>query len=236
MHSMVLLAGLVAILYTVARYRATPAPRRAAFRDRALLIGGGVLLVLMVLRGGLNPLLAVVLGVVGVGLRVLKAVQHAQTLRGAYKQWTGGAPSGGGNRASTVRTRFIEMTLDHESGKMDGSVLAGRFAGRRLDELGVAELRALHRETATDPQSRAVLDAYVERVHGERWSQGAPPPTEGAMSLDEARRILGVDSRATREDVVSAHRRLMQKLHPDRGGSNYLAAQVNEAKRVLLEA
>jgi DnaJ homolog subfamily C member 19 len=57
----------------------------------------------------------------------------------------------------------------------------------------------------------------------------------GAMSRSEAIEILGLGTQPTREEVLAAHRRLIQKLHPDRGGSNYLAQQLNEAKDRLLE-
>ncbi len=235
MHpTLLLLIAVVAALYVFARYQATPPARRAAFRNRALLIGGVVLLVLMVLRG--QGALAMVLGALGLGARVLSALRQAQTLRGAYQQWKG-EDAGAAGRTSQVRTRFIEMYLEHGSGRMTGVVLEGRFRDRRLEELTIAELRALHAEVGVDPQSRAVLDAYVERAHGEQWTQGTqPPPASGTMTASEARRILGVDAEAGREEIVAAHRRLVQKLHPDRGGSTYLAAQVNEAKRVLLEA
>ena len=54
------------------------------------------------------------------------------------------------------------------------------------------------------------------------------------MSPDEAREVLGLKPGHTKEDVIQAHRRMMQKAHPDRGGSNYLAAQINKAKDTLL--
>lgn len=58
--------------------------------------------------------------------------------------------------------------------------------------------------------------------------------SSAAMTVREACEVLGVDEHCSREDVITAHRRLMQKLHPDRGGNDYLAAKVNEAKAVLL--
>ena len=54
------------------------------------------------------------------------------------------------------------------------------------------------------------------------------------MTREEAMEILGLKEGATREDVVKAHRRMMQKVHPDRGGSDYLASQINKAKDTLL--
>jgi len=60
-------------------------------------------------------------------------------------------------------------------------------------------------------------------------------PGVSVMNRDRALEILGLGLRPTRAEVIAAHRRLIQKLHPDRGGTNFLAQQLNDAKKVLLD-
>ena len=144
-------------------------------------------------------------------------------------------------QASTVQSEFIRMTLDHDSGEIDGEVLAGRFAGRRLGQLDLDELLELLRECGHDEDSAAMLQAYLDRVHGEAWreragahEQGGADGAGGTMSRAEALQVLGLEGDPDEAEIVEAHRRLMQKLHPDRGGSSYLAAKINQAKDTLL--
>jgi len=54
------------------------------------------------------------------------------------------------------------------------------------------------------------------------------------MSAEQAREVLGLKPDCTKDEIIQAHRRMMQKVHPDRGGSDYLASQINTAKDVLL--
>ena len=150
-------------------------------------------------------------------------------------------------QASEVETRFLRMTLDHDSGVMTGRVTEGRFAGRMLDDLDLDDLIALWAECrAEDAQSAAVLEAYLDRTQGEAWREAAAqsgtgagpraPGAAGAMSREEAHEILGLEPGASRKAIHDAHRSLMQKVHPDHGGSNYLAAKINQAKALLLGA
>ena len=151
-------------------------------------------------------------------------------------------------QSSSIQTRMLRMTLDHDTGEMDGIVVEGRYQGRALGELAMPDLLVLWRECrASDAQSAAVLEAYMDRLHGAEWREaaGAGPAGEGAapgaapggpMTREEAYDVLGLAAGATPAEIRAAHRRLMQKLHPDHGGSNYLAAKINEAKDLLLGA
>jgi hypothetical protein len=135
------------------------------------------------------------------------------------------------------------MELEHDSGRMDGEVLAGPFKGRHLSSLTLAETQRLHAQAAGMPdQSRALLEAWIERTHPEwreQWTstgRAQPPAASPKMTRDEAMAILGLKGSFTADDVRAAHRRLMKTAHPDLGGSDYLAAKINEAKEFLLQA
>jgi hypothetical protein len=150
-------------------------------------------------------------------------------------------PTGG--QSSTVTTDFLRMTLDHDTGTMTGTVLSGHYTGMHLDELGVTELLALLRECrAADERAARLLEAYLDRVHpawrdemaGEHGAAGAGPRRGGDMTAEEAYRVLGLAAGASPEQIREAHHRLMKKLHPDAGGSDYLATQINRARDVLL--
>lgn len=153
---------------------------------------------------------------------------------------------GGGRRSagsrSTVNSRFLEMTLDHDSGEMTGVVRFGTFAGRGLDDLDEMSLRRLYTEVAGDEKSVSLLEAYFDRripgwredVEGDRNAGPRGPANTGAMTDEEAYQILGLAPGAGEAEIRAAHRRLMLGVHPDQGGSTFLAAKINEAKDRLL--
>jgi DnaJ-domain-containing protein 1 len=132
------------------------------------------------------------------------------------------------------------MLLDHDSGRLEGRFVAGANAGRSLDEFDLPQLAAMM--PGFDADSVALLESYLDRrfpawrQHAERDAAGGQrrPAASSKMTEEEAYQILGLQPGASRDEIGRAHRALMKKLHPDQGGSTYLAARVNEAKDTLL--
>ena len=189
----------------------------------------------------------IALGLVGVVLLLLGRAAIGGGLISAALAWYAASRRGGSSvrtpgRRSTVRTAALEMELDHDSGVLTGIVLAGRQEGKSLASLGLTELKGLLAELSGDPESRQLLETYLDGRFPV-WREDAKPdgheglgvpPGSGAMTKEEAYKILGLEAGAAAADVRKAHRRLIQRLHPDLGGSSFLAARINEAKDVLL--
>lgn len=179
-----------------------------------------------------------VFGLVGGLLPLLVMVQSARRQRDDDRRYE--QESTGGQ--SVVETRFLRMTLDHDTGEMAGQVLAGRFAGVAFDALSQEQLFELLNDLASeDDESAALLRAYLERTYGSDWQEAPrgdrnPEGMFGEMTHTDAYAILGLEEGASREQIIAAHGRLIQRLHPDRGGSTFLAAKINQARDLLLGA
>lgn len=224
-------AAIVFGAYWFLRQLAYTPPAKVAGLIRKL---GGVALIgvagFFALRGGY--IVAVPLFVAGLGL-----MGHSGFLTGGFP-WSRKSPG----QRSRVATGLLAMELDHDTGDMDGEILAGPFLGKRLSNLAYSDLQAFYAQCgAAQDQSRALLEAWLDRNKQgwrERWDaprSRAKASPSGAMSRDEALAVLGLKKGATSETIRAAHRKLMKELHPDRGGSDYLAAKVNQAKDVLLQ-
>ena len=196
-------------------------------------IGGGMTLlfgVFLLVRGQIGPAISV--GLLGLGILGYVSLWPASFSGRTHKS---------SRQTSRVRTAFVEMELDHDSGAMRGRVLYGQHQGVALDDLGVETLIELLREI--DEDSRRLLAAYLDRrqPHWREQATGEDAETRrsrssrnGKMTEEEAYQILGIRLGATAEEITRAHRSLMKKLHPNQGGSTYLAARINEAKEVLM--
>lgn len=146
---------------------------------------------------------------------------------------------------STIQTRYLTVTLDAASGRLSGTVRLGRQQGAVLDQLELDDLREILSECQLDDrESAALLAAYLDQRFGGQWRVGRtdefasngqrPSPGATVMNRQEALSVLGLNGDPSPDEVRNAHRRLIQKLHPDRGGTDYLATKINQAKDVLI--
>lgn len=192
---------------------------------------------------------AAALGLGGLYFLFIGRIEAAMTLGffalmalGRLGSWRGWRPAGTPGQSTQVETEYLRMVMDHDSGEVEGTILKGPHRGRRLAELGRAELIALHAECrVSDPQAVTLLETYFDRLWGPEWRAeagggpaGAARAGGGAMTPEEARAVLGVGPKAGPDEIREAYHRLMKKVHPDQGGSTYLASQINAAKDVLL--
>jgi DnaJ-domain-containing protein 1 len=234
-----LIAGAVAVivLYSLLQMFRAANPVVLA---RAIKIGGGVVALAGAAFTGIKGELAVAipLGIFGAGL--LGWSPFGASGFGNFGGMFGSRTKRSPGQASQVRSQFLEMTLDHDSGELTGRIVAGPHAGHSLDEYDLPQLAAMM--TGFDAESVPLLESYLDRRFP-AWRQDAQgdaapgqrrPAASGKMTNEEAYQILGLQPGATSDEIRRSHRALMKKLHPDQGGSTYLAARVNEAKDTLL--
>jgi hypothetical protein len=235
-----LIAGVVAVivLYSLLQMFRAANPVVLA---RAIKISGGVVALAVAAFTGIRGELAVAipLGIFGAGLLGWSPFGGSGfgTIGGLFGGASGQRSPG---RTSRVRSQVFEMTLDHDSGALSGQIVAGPNAGHSLEEFDLPQLIAMI--PGLDAESVPLLESYLDRRFP-AWRQNAQgdaargqgrPAASGKMTNEEAYQILGLQAGAGRDEIGRAHRALMKKLHPDQGGSTYLAARVNEAKEVLL--
>ncbi len=235
----ILLTLVIGLMWLFARLgRMSPQHRSRYLKIAALWIGGGLLLA-AILTGKLHPLFAI-------AGAAFPWIQRFILMRSAYQMfssWKGPAQGAKPGQSSDVRTKFLEMVLDHDTGAISGTVIAGNFKGRTLNDLSVEEIAELISECQTsDKQSVSLIQAYLDKMRPDEWDEYAREhgaheehaQGDGSMSKEEALQVLELAEGATKEEIIESHRRLMQRNHPDRGGSTWVAARINQAKDVLL--
>ncbi len=225
-------------------FRNQPSSQRKPAIIKLVLIASVVTLVVLAATGRLYYVVVLLAFLLPLLRRVLPSLLTGR-MAGAGR---GDAKAKPGNQ-SHVSSDILDMTLDHDTGAMSGEILKGPMAGRLLADLGESEFIELLRYCREqDEDSARLLETYLDRRFGDSWHAddlagadgresgdgGDTGRAGGALTDSEARDILGVEPGASREEIIQAHRRMMQKVHPDRGGSNYLAARINEAKERLL--
>jgi uncharacterized membrane protein len=229
-RALLIVAFLIGSYFFIRWLRRSPWSQRIP--QPLIVVGIFLILILLMMRGGAGmaiPLLAVL---APLALRWFNTPPPPQS-NGAHQ------------KRSTIQTRFLSISFDEATGFMSGLVHEGRFAGCRLQDLQHRAYRVLWQECRIDPQSLAVLEAYLDHQIGCEWREqwglagqsrqtqdaSAEPPR--VMTEAEAYAVLGLPVGASRDAIQAAYRRLMQRLHPDQGGSDYLATYLNRARAVL---
>ena len=219
------------------RFNFSPRQSRILFLIVAFLLVIGVLVLLG--RLPIGAIFAPLGAAFAFVLRFLPTILRILPMWQLFKGSSASAMPKSNGQISTIRTEYFLMELDHDSGNMDGSVLRGSFSERRLSDLSLEELLKILSECQDETDSAQVLVAYMDRSYpdwgdsfeGDSYeNQGLEAQIDHKLALE----ILGLEEPITQEDVIKAHRQLMQKLHPDRGGSDYLAKKINLAKDFLV--
>ena len=240
---LLLVAVVIALLILVRRVQSLPPHKR---RGGYIQLGLGtavVVVVMLTLAGKMHWVGAALTGLVVVARQALPLVVRAfPFLAQWFKQRQG--PSGGSAQYSEVKSQLLRMTLDHATGELDGEVIGGSYKDWLLSEMDQSQLQDLLGQCrGSDPDSEQLLQSYLEQRFpdgfeaGEAQGQGSDEGTQAAsgMTRSEALAVLGLDANASDEEIAAAHRSLIQKLHPDRGGNDYLASKINQAKDFLLK-
>ena len=238
MPRLILLLAIAVTLVVLIRraQRQPPHKRRAAYLQ--IILGAAVVgVVILTLMGKMHWLGAAITGLLVVARQMLPLLIRLLPMLGSLRGQAGST----GSKQSEVSARILTMTLDHDSGDLSGVVLEGPFKDWLLEELDRQQLDELlaycQRE---DADSAQLLVSYLEQrfpddeTVNERAESDHPHNATG-LSRAEALSLLGLEEGATHDEIISAHRTLIQKVHPDRGGSDYLAAKINEAKDFLLD-
>ncbi|MGC1562895.1 MAG: DnaJ domain-containing protein [Bradyrhizobium sp.] len=234
-----LIAGVVAVIVLYSLLQMFRAANPVVLARTIKIVGGVVALAVAAFTGIRGELaVAIPLGIFGAGL--LGWSPFGASGFGNFGGLFGASGQRSAGQTSRVRSQFFDMTLDHDTGSLSGRLVAGPHAGHSLDEFELPQLLEMIPEL--DAESVPLLESYLDRrfpawrqnAQGDTAGRQRRPPPSGKMTDEEAYQILGLQPGAGREEIGRAHRALMKKLHPDQGGSTYLAARVNEAKEVLL--
>jgi len=276
MRNLIILLAVAVLLYLLIKWFTKTPPKQVviAAKKYALYAVGAVLL-LLVVSGRMHWLYGLVAGLIPLGQRLFTAwrtINYFRSFTSSKQNHSNPDNTASANQASTIQTSFLNMTLDHDSGEMNGTVSKGKFTNQQLSQLNLDQLLELLSEcyTVNGSDSVAVLESYLDRYHGacnsacdgtydnstsnsdpnqentkssswrDRYTNHSSDktqtiPEENDMTIQQAYLILGLTENVGIKEIKEAHRRLMQRFHPDRGGSTYLSVKINQAKDFLMK-
>jgi hypothetical protein len=232
-----LIAFVIAVATLIGMVKNTPKTQLKALYWKVGLSTIAALLLLMVVTGRVHwigAIIAVTLPFIRQAIPLL--IRYFPLLQQVNRQRQAANPDPSSGNSSDVSTQYLHMTMDHDTNRLNGEVIEGPYKGEKLDELPLEilmELLVFCQQQ--DHDSKKLLVSYLNHRFGNSWQHKKPAQdSDGPMTTKEAYSILGLKPKASKEEIVAAHRKLMQKVHPDRGGNDYLAAKINLAKDKLI--
>lgn len=247
MIRVLLFCGVIALLPLLIQWfiRSTPAAVKKAFKH-FILFSAVLGLIALTASGRMGWVVPLLGGLAAMLFRLLPhLLRLAPVFQRLWLQYQANRARSQSGKVSSVETDFLLMTLDHDHGEINGQILKGSFKGRMLSELALKDLLELREEMINqDRDSLQLIESYLDRIYPNQWRQSRSSenhhqqyhwgPDGSQMSREEALEILGLAPGSSTREIIAAHRRLIQKIHPDRGGSGYLASKINQARDVLL--
>lgn len=237
MPRLFLILILIAVaVFLLMRFRKLPKEKQKQILKYVIIVSAVGILGLLALTGRLSWLIALIGAVLPLIPRILSwLVRVLPSLQPLIRMFQQVRTAG----QAQIMTQYIQMRLNQQTGEMDGWVVKGPYKSQQLSKMALKDLLLFLEDCQhNDGDSAALLMAYLDRYHTNWRSEASSGAQQGVkpgeMSKEEACEILNVKMNADRKEIIEAHRRLIQKVHPDRGGSDYLAAKINQAKDTLL--
>lgn len=251
MRGIIVLFAIVAIILILRAFIKSSNVNAAKAAKTMLAVLAGGLFLFLLATGRLHWLFAIIVASIPFVKRLFPLLRFLPLVQGLLSRYKATAQYARGptkGQTSNVTSRFLNMNLDHDSGNLDGEIMEGKYRGQQLKQLTLTQLLNLFSEFDGDEESIALLQSYLDRNYVD-WreqannGQGASGKSnvnsgsvgDAKMSRNEAYEILGLHVDANEQQIIESHRRLIQKLHPDVGGSTYLAIKINQAKKILLD-
>lgn len=239
---LIILAIILAVMGLPAYIRMSQSKRQRT--NWLIIVGIGILLLMQALPGAIGLIIPMLAALIAGIVRVIPVlIRYAPLLHKIWFSWKQQQYTSQGDRTtrSIVETRFLKIQINAAGQPISGEVISGTFAGRQIDSMNSNELQQLFKECSTDNQSLVFLQQLIQQASGSRQYSGRYSGSHnqtgkpGKMSTQQACNVLGIKLNASRKEIITAHRRLIQKAHPDHGGSAELAAQINAARDALLK-
>ena len=240
--------AIIFLLFMVIRhFKKSPPQLSSNILKQAAIYAAVAGVVILVVTGRLHWLFAAAASLIPLFKKALPLLRYAPFLKQLLQRFssTYTKQQSKSEQTAQIESRYIRLFLNQNTGEINGLVLNGNYQGKNLKQLPLKQLLQLLSEyQQLDVESARLLLVFIDKFHGENWrnqteynhSQTNPPPSnQSTMTDEEAYQILGLSQPASESEIASAYKKLMLKMHPDRGGSSYLASKINQARDHLIK-